>query len=69
MTKTRETIIATADTDKIVFIRHGEKMWTRTRYQNGMLVHQSRETTKNVEAEVAGLTDWNITREDRFYRA
>ena len=53
-------IIATDDTDKIVFTKFGEKMWVRDRYQNGMLVHSGRMNTNSVERELSILEGWTI---------
>ena len=58
----REIIIATADIEKIVFVRHGEKMWTRTRYEKGKVVYTGRVSTKSVEGEISLLDGWTIER-------
>lgn len=60
----RESIIATADDEKIIFTRHGNVMWTRVRIQNGEIVSTSRETTKNVEKEIELLDGWDIQRKE-----
>ena len=58
----KERIIATGDDEKLIFTRHGEKMWTRVRIQNGQMVSMGHETTGSVEAELKLLSDWDIQR-------
>lgn len=54
-------IVVKSGTDKIVFAKEdGKKMWVRSRYQNGMLVWESRASDKTVEAELQFLEGWDV---------